>query len=126
MEWTLAGLFTISALLLIISILKAHHVSKVAHNEIDMVHISNMKELNLIQELIRNMELDLEVMMKESGIELSSEERLLKRDVLDLYKRNYTVEGIAEKKQVSVSEIEQMIAPFRKTKDEGRIVANEN
>jgi hypothetical protein len=126
MEWTLAGLFGISAILLIISIVKASHASKVEHNEINLIHISTMKEINAIQESVRNMELDIEVVINEAGIQLSSEEKLFMREVLDLYKRNYSIESIAEMKQVPVSEIEQLLAPFQKLKDEGRKVVNEN
>ncbi|MCM2532735.1 hypothetical protein NDK43_10505 [Neobacillus pocheonensis] len=126
MEWTLGGLFGISAILLVISISKSLRASKVEHNQIDMVHISMMKEINSIQESIRNMELDIEVVMNESGIQLTSEEKLFMREILDLYKRNYSIESIAEMKQVTESEIEQLLAPFRKLKDERRKVANEN
>lgn len=126
MEWTLAGLFGISAILLIISILKTIQASKVTRNEIDMVHVANMKEIHSMQESIRNLELDIEVVMEEAEIQLSSEKKLFLREVLDLYKRNYSIVSIAEKKQVSESEIELLLAPYQKLKDEGRKVANEN
>ncbi|WP_342351990.1 hypothetical protein [Neobacillus soli] len=126
MEWTLAGLFGISIILLIISILKSTHALKVEHNEIDQIHIATMKEINAIQDSIRNIELDIEVVMQEAGIQLSSEEKLFTREVLDLYKRNYSIESIAGLKQVTESEIEQLLAPYQKLKDEGRKVADEN
>lgn len=126
MVWTLGGLFVISVLLLIISILKSTQVAKMEHNQIDVIHISTMKEINALQESIRNIELDIEVVMKEAGIQLSPEEKVFMREVLDLYKRNYSIESIAKQKQVEESEIEQRLAPFQKIKDEGRKVANEN
>lgn len=126
MEWTLAGLLGISALLLMISISKSSRASKVEHNEIDQVHISIMKEINAIQESVRNVELDIEVVMKDPGIQLSSEEQLFMHDVLDLYKRNYSIESIAGMKQVPESEIEKLLAPYQKLKEERRKVANEN
>lgn len=126
MEWTLISLFVVSVLLLIFSILKTNHAAKVEHKQIDLAHISTMKEINAIQETIRNMELDMEVVMKEAGVQLSSNEKLFTREVLDLYKRNYSVESIAEMKQVTVSEIEQLLIPYQHLKDEGRKVANEN
>jgi hypothetical protein len=126
MEWTLGGLFGVSAILLVISILKSSHALKVEHKQIDMVHIDIMKEINAIQESIRSIELDIEVVMNEAGISLSTEEKLFMREILDLYKRNYSLESIAEMKQVTVNEIEQMLAPFQKLKDERRKVANEN
>jgi hypothetical protein len=126
MEWTLGGLFGVSAILLVISILKSSHALKVEHKQIDMVHIDIMKEINAVQESIRSIELDIEVVMNEAGISLSTEEKLFMREILDLYKRNYSLESIAEMKQVTVNEIEQMLAPFQKLKDERRKVANEN
>jgi hypothetical protein len=126
MEWTLAGLFGISALMLIISIIKGLRASKSEHKRIDIVHIAVTKEINEMQESIRNIGLDIEIIMKEAGIQLSPEEILLNREVLDLYKRNYSIESIAEKKQVTESEIRQMLANFLKTKDERGKVAHEN
>lgn len=126
MVWTLVVLFAISALLLIISILKSNRVAKEEHNQIDMIHISTMKEINALQESIRNIEIDMEVVTKEAGISLTSEEKRLKREILDLYKRNYSIESIAKMKEVTENEIEQLLAPFQKIMEEGRAAANEN
>ncbi|WHY80135.1 hypothetical protein QNH20_14700 [Neobacillus sp. WH10] len=126
MVWTLVVLFAISAILLIISILKSNRVAKEEHNQIDMIHISTMKEINALQESIRNIEIDMEVVTKEAGISLTSEEKRLKREILDLYKRNYSIESIAKMKEVTENEIEQLLAPFQKIMEEGRAAANEN
>ncbi|MDR7078179.1 hypothetical protein J2Y03_003229 [Neobacillus niacini] len=126
MEWTLAGLFVISALLLVFSLVKTYRDSKTQHKEIDLVHVSLMKEINSIQDSIRDIELDIEVVMKEAGIQLSADEKLLMREVIDLYRRNYSIESIAEKKQVTENEIEELLAPYLKIKDEGGLVANAN
>jgi hypothetical protein len=125
MEWTLAGLFGISIIMLVISISKTSKQSKAEHKQIDLIHISTMKEINAIQDSIRNIELDLEVVMKEAGVQLSPEDKVFMREVLDLTNRNYSTESIAEMKQVSVNELEKMLAPYRTIK-EGRKVANEN
>ncbi|PLS08641.1 hypothetical protein CVD27_03785 [Neobacillus cucumis] len=125
MLWTLAGLFGISIILLVISISRTSRAAKAEHNQIDLIHISTMKEINAIQDSIRNIELDIEVVMKEAGVQLSSEDKVFMRDVLDLANRNYSNESIAQMKQVSVEEIEQILAPYR-TLQEGRKVANEN
>ena len=125
MELTLACLFGVSALLLIISLLKNFRASKAEHKGIDMVHISVMKEINDLQESIRNIELDMEVVMNEAGIQLTPKEKLFMREVLDLYKRSYSMESIAEKKQVPVEEIRQLLAPYLTTKGGRRKIANE-
>ncbi|PFN76009.1 hypothetical protein COJ85_33090 [Bacillus sp. AFS076308] len=125
MVWTLAGLFGISVILLVISIYRTSQASKAEHKQIDLIHISTMKEINAIQDAIRNIELDIEVVMREAGVQLTSEEKVFMREVLDLANRNYSTESIADMKQVSVEKIEQMLAPYRTLK-EGRKVANEN
>jgi hypothetical protein len=126
MEWTLTGLFVVSLLLLIFSILKTNRAANVEKKQIDLAHISTMKEINALQESIRNMELDMEVVMKETGVQLSTEEKVFTREVLDLYRRNYSIESIAEMKQVNENEIKQLLVPYQHLKDEGRKVANEN
>jgi hypothetical protein len=126
MEWTLFGLFLLSALLLVFSIVKTYRDSKLEKKQIDLVHVSMMKEINSIQDSIRDIELDIEVVTKEAGIQLSAEEKLFLREVIDLYRRNYSIESIAEMKEVPVNEIEQLLTPYLKIKDEGGLVANAN
>jgi hypothetical protein len=126
MEWTLFGLFLLSALLLVFSIVKTYRDSKLEKKQIDLVHVSMMKEINSIQDSIRDIELDIEVVTKEAGIQLSAEEKLFMREVIDLYRRNYSIESIAEMKEVTVTEIEQLLSPYLKNKDEGGLVANAN
>lgn len=125
MEWTLGGLFAASALLLIISGIKGRKASKEEMKELDLIHVSTMNEIRDIRESIRNMELDIEIIMKESGIRLSSKERILMREVLDLYNRKYSIENIAAEKNVSENEIRKMIAPYIAGKEERGRVANE-
>src|SRR4051812_13075363 len=114
MEWTLFGLFLLSALLLGFSLFKSYRDSKVEKKQIDLVHVSIMKEINSIQDSIRDIELDIEVVIKEAGIQLSAEEKLFMREVIDLYRRNYSIESIAEKKEVPETKIEQLLAPYLK------------
>jgi hypothetical protein len=125
MEWTLAGLFGVSALLLLLSISKTFQASRAEHKRIDLSHVSLMKEINDIQESIRNIELEIEVVLKESGVELSSERLVFLREILDLYKRNYSIESIAEKKQVSESEIKKLLTPYQSLKAGRGNVAHE-
>ncbi|MGV3464197.1 MAG: hypothetical protein ACO1OT_02765 [Heyndrickxia sp.] len=125
MEWTLAILFIVSALLLIISIVMTRRASKAEQKGIDMVHLSVMDDINNMQDSIRNLEFDIDIIMKEAGIPLSSENRAFMREVLDLYKRKYSIESIAAQKQVSENEIRQILASYLESKDEGGKVANE-
>ena len=94
MEWTLIALIGISALLLIVSIAMNRKAEKQKHKEIDLVHVAVMKDIKDVHEQIRNIELDIEIVTKEAGIQLSPEEINLKREVLDLYKRKYSIQSI--------------------------------
>lgn len=125
MEWTLGGLFAASALLLIISGIKGRKASKEAQKEIDMIHVSTMNEIRDIRESLRNMELDIEVIVKESGIPLSTQERVFAREVLDLYNRKYSIENIAAQKNVSENEIRQIVDLYIAGKNERSRAAHE-
>ncbi|MFB5197657.1 hypothetical protein ACE198_22575 [Neobacillus sp. KR4-4] len=125
MEWTIILLIAISAVLLIVSMASNRKVEKQKQKEIDLVHVAVMKDINNVQEQIRSLELDIEVVTKEAGIHLTPEEVIFKREVLDLYKRKYSIETIAQKKQVSESEIQQFLAPYLAAKDERSKLAHE-
>jgi hypothetical protein len=126
MEWTLIGLIGISALLLIVSIAMNRKAEKQKHKEIDLVHVAVMKDIKDVYEQIRNIELDIEIVTKEAGIQLSPEEINLKREVLDLYKRKYSIQTIAEKKQVSETEVNELLAPYLTLRDERSKMAHGN
>jgi hypothetical protein len=126
MEWTLIGLIGISALLLIVSIAMNRKAEKQKHKEIDLVHVAVMKDIKDVHEQIRNIELDIEIVTKEAGIQLSPEEINLKREVLDLYKRKYSIQTIAEKKQVSETEVNELLAPYLTLRDERSKMAHGN
>jgi hypothetical protein len=125
MEWALAILFVIAALLLIVSFIKTRQSSKADNQKIDMIHMSVMEEIDKLQVQMRNIELDGEIIAKEAGIQtIPTKERLLLRELLDLYKRGYSIESMALKKKLTADEIEQLLAPYVSPKDEGRILAN--
>jgi hypothetical protein len=126
MEWTLIALIGISALLLIVSIAMNRKAEKQKHKEIDLVHVAVMKDIKDVHEQIRNIELDIEIVTKEAGIQLSPEEINLKREVLDLYKRKYSIQTIAEKKQVSETEVNELLAPYLTLRDERSKMAHGN
>ncbi|WP_052352798.1 hypothetical protein [Neobacillus dielmonensis] len=126
MELALAILFGGSAILLIVSIFMTKKASVKENKQIDLIHVAVMKDVNEIRESIRNLELDLEVVSTEAGLQLSADERTLKREILDLYKRNYSIKSIAEMKQVPESEISYLLAPYLSEREERRQAVNEN
>jgi len=126
LQLALAVLFGGSAILLIVSIFMTKKASIKENKQIDLIHVSVMKDVNEIRESIRNLELDLEVVSKEAGLQLSADERSLKREILDLYKRNYSIKSIADMKQMPEGEIEYLLAPYLSEREERRQAVNEN
>lgn len=124
MEWVLAILFIASAILFILSFVRKD-ASKV-DQQIEQLTLNFDDEVNQLQEKIRKIEIDTEITAQETGIlSGSSEKRLLLRNVLDLYKRGYSVESIAGRTKQNKEDIEQMLTPYMKAKAEGGKVANE-
>jgi hypothetical protein len=127
MEWALAIIFSVAILLLLASYFRMRKTSKAEQREIDSVYVSLMEEVNKLQEQIRILELDAEISAYEAKIiEIDSKERLLLRELLDFYKRGYTIEGIADKVQLNENEINYLLAPYMSSKAERRNVANES
>jgi len=127
MEWTLATLFTVAVLLLILSFVKSMQSAKIANQQIDQIAINFSNEINQLQQKIRNMEIDAEITAQQTGILAgSSEEMLLLREVIDLNKRGYSLKNIAAKYQRSEDEIEVLLGPYMKSKSERSQVIHES
>ncbi|MFB6467048.1 hypothetical protein ACE38V_09500 [Cytobacillus sp. Hz8] len=117
--WTLAILFGISAVLLIFSLVKFKQSSGHEQREIDSIYFSMMEETSKLQNHIRNLELDVEILSQKADNKvISSEERLLMRELLDLYKRGYSFKSIATEKQLDEHEVELLLAPYKSSKKE--------
>ena len=100
--------------------------SSKVEQHIDLLSSSFNDEVYQLQQKIRNIELDAEITAQEAGIlSGSSKQRILLRDVLDLHKRGYSFESIATQKKLTKNEIENLLAPYIKTKEERGKVANE-
>jgi len=127
MEWALVLLIGVSALLLIISIFQFKKLSKVEQQEIDLVTISLKQEIEELSMQIRNLEIDIEIVANEAGLQsTSSKERLLMREILDLYRRGYSIDSIAAEKKLTVEVTEELLSPYKSLHVEGRNAANEN
>ncbi|WP_077212978.1 hypothetical protein [Bacillus dakarensis] len=123
MEWALTILFCIAAGLLIWSTIKAKQDQRAKQREMDTSYVALMEEITKLQKHVRSVELDGEITAQVAGI--SGEERALLRNLLDLYKRGYTVEGIAANLEISENEVKRLIAPYMSSKGERRKVAND-
>lgn len=118
MEWTLAILFGAAVLLLILSFYKTVQSSSKVEQQIDQLTYTFMNDVNQIQQQIRNIELDAEITAQEAGVLAgSSSQRIMVREALDLHKRGYSFESIATKIQLTENEVEQLLAPYIKTKE---------
>ena len=125
MEWAIALLFAAAVVLLILSFSKNNQQSKSFEKQLEETTFTYMEEINKLQEQIRNLELDSEIIAVQAGLLNGSGQRILHREILDLYKRGYSAESIALKKQLSVDEIEQLLSPFKQLSDEGSYVADD-
>jgi len=124
MEWALAILFGVAVILFILSFIKTD--SPKVEDQLEQLSLTFGGEVNQLQEKIRTLEIDAEITAQEAGIlAASSEQRILLREVLDLHKRGYSVESIAMKTGQNTNEIERLIAPYVKTKQERGRVAND-
>lgn len=124
MSWALAILFAVAVILFIVSFIKTD--SAKVEQQMEQITSTFGDEVSQLQMQIRNLEIDAEIMAQEAGL-LSgpSEKWSLLHDVLDLYKRGYSLDSIAAKKERSIEEIEYMLVPYIKVKDERRKVAND-
>lgn len=126
MEWTIVILFAAALLLLILSFVKAKQSSKTVDQQIEELSYSFTNEIKELQQQIHNMELDAEITAQEAGIlPGTSKQRILLREVLDLYKRKYSFESIAQRTQLTPYEVEHLLTPYLKAKNEGSNVTNE-
>lgn len=124
MEWALIILFAAAVLLFILSFIKKDSVK--VDSQLEQIASTFGDEVNVLQEKIRNIEIDAEITVQEAGIlAMSSEKRNMLREVLDLHKRGYSFESIALKTKQSEEEIERMLTPYMKTTNERRNVAND-
>ncbi len=125
MELALAILFGVAIILLILSLFKRDQSGK-TEQQIEQFSISFMEEIHQLQNQIRNIELDAEIAAQEPSLQpRSAKQKLLLREVLDLYRRGYSIEGIAAKTELSKDEIEGLLAPYMETRNERRKVAND-
>jgi hypothetical protein len=125
MVWAIALLFAAAVVLLILSFSKNNQQSKSFEKQLEETTFTYMEEINKLQEQIRNLELDSEIIAVQAGLLNGSGQRILHREILDLYKRGYSAESIALKKQLSVDEIEQLLSPFKQLSNEGSNVEHD-
>lgn len=126
MGWMLGILFGAAIVLLVLSFVQTKQSAAKLEQHIDQVSFSLMNEVNQLQQQIRNVEFDTEIIVHETGILAGSpEHRTILKEMLDLNKRGYSFESIAAEKQLTIQEVENFLSPYIKTKDERSTDINE-
>ncbi len=126
MEWALAILLAAAVVLLILSFYISSKTTQEQKRENEVLSATFIKEVNQLKEQISSIELDLEIIAHEAKINSSSEQRIVLREVIDLYRRKYSLKTIAAKTNLSENEIEKMIEPFKTTKPKRGNIADES
>jgi hypothetical protein len=124
MGWTIAILFGTAVVLLILSFIKTTQTNLKLEQQIEHVSISVLNEVHELEKQLRNIQLDAEITAQQAGAApAASEQRDLLREMLDLYKRGYSIESIAGKTKLKPNEVELMLTPFMAQKAERGLVA---
>lgn len=119
-EWALAILIIASAILLIVSIIKVRQSSVKEQREMDNMYFAMMNEIKKLQEQNRLLELDIEILAKTAATQqLSPAKRKLLRNILDMYRRGYSIESIAKNTALNEKEIINLLTPYTTAKKEG-------
>ena len=126
MEWALAILFCAAIVLLILSFSASKKAVEKQQRDNEMLTASIMGEMKQVQEKVRNIELDTQIIAEEAQLKSTSEERAVLREVLDLYNRKYSIESIASKTNLSENEVNHVLAPYKSTLRKGRNESNES
>lgn len=115
MEWTLAVLFLAALTLFILSFNKGRQSSKDFQQQLDHMTFSLTDEINKLKQQVRYLELDAEITEYEAG---HTEERRQLKEMIDMNRRGYSNESIAEKFELTVEEVERLLTPYIKPKTE--------
>lgn len=118
MGWTIVILLIVAIALLVVSFAKSNQTKKSIEHQLDQMTYTFKDEIYQLQKHLTNVEFDGKITAHEAGVSISEEDRDLLRELLSLHKRGYSLETIASKKQLSIEEIERLIAPYVK-KNEG-------
>ncbi|WP_257008351.1 hypothetical protein [Bacillus sp. FJAT-45350] len=127
MGWMLAIVFGAAIVLFILSFIYTKKASNEELRAVEQFSLTILNDMNKLQEHVRNVELDTEIMAKEAGLEVgSTEKRRILRDMLDMYRRGYSFESIAEKKKLPEAEVKHRLAPYMNVEGVRRKVANDS
>ncbi|MCG7314252.1 hypothetical protein [Priestia flexa] len=118
-------LLGIAILLLILSFRKTKQSQTHTDQQLEQLTLTIGQEMNELNDRIRTLEIDAAITVEKSGVlGLESPERKDLRNMIDMHKRGYSFESIAGRmKGYTQQEVEQLLAPYTKKKDEGSMMA---
>ncbi|MFD1737439.1 hypothetical protein ACFSCX_12825 [Bacillus salitolerans] len=124
MEWAFGILLGTGSLLLVFSFLQNKRMERSEQRRLDTMYLGCMEEIDKLQKQIKTIQLDSEITAQEIGI--SPKDRLMLRDILDLYKRGYSTDSIAEKMKINKIDVQEILTPFMSPDEERRKISNEH
>ncbi|MCM3003524.1 hypothetical protein [Priestia koreensis] len=118
----IAILFAVAIILLLLSFRRTRQSHSQMEQNLEQMTLSFGREVNDLQDRIREVELDSVITAHQSNAwDLDSEDRIVLREMLDMNKRGYSYESISRKiKKFSPEQVEDLLSPYDKKKKEER------
>ncbi|WP_245638982.1 hypothetical protein [Priestia koreensis] len=118
----IAILFAVAIILLLLSFRRTRQSHSQMEQNLEQMTLSFGREVNDLQDRIREVELDSAITAHQSKAwDLESEERIVLREMLDMNQRGYSYESISRKiKTFSPEQVEDLLSPYDKKKKEER------
>lgn len=120
MEWVFAILLGVAVLLLILSFFISNKTKNGQQEEQNAYYASLMKEMKDLQEQFQMLQLDYEIISQEANLYSSAEERMTKRKILDMHRRKYSIQSIAEKTNLTENEVKDFLEAYIQPKNKGK------
>ncbi|WP_242175222.1 hypothetical protein [Priestia koreensis] len=118
----IAILFAVAIILLLLSFRRTRQSHSQMEQNLEQMTLSFGREVNDLQDRIREVELDSAITAHQSNAwGLDSEDRIVLREMLDMNQRGYSYESISRKiKKFSPEQVEDLLSPYDKKKKEER------
>lgn len=118
----IAILFAVAIILLLLSFRRTRQSHSQMEQNLEQMTLSFGREVNDLQDRIREVELDSVITAHQSNAwDLDSEDRIVLREMLDMNQRGYSYESISRKiKKFSPEQVEDLLSPYDKKKKEER------
>ncbi|MCR6096732.1 hypothetical protein HXA31_04990 [Salipaludibacillus agaradhaerens] len=112
MQWIIIGLFSLSAILFLLSFFQKDS-NKEIENQVENMSIQMMQEIYYLKKKIKVLEEEFLMdshKLSEQEIAATASKALTRDDVLSLYEEGYTIAHIADMTNSHIDDIEEMMA----------------